>query len=134
MVDREKDGFVGTEDGSGQVRINNDVITVIAARAATGVDGVAGLVGKVSDMLAHTLGKKGSEKGVRVDVQDNVASLELSIICKYGFNLPKVCAEVQDAVKRAVEQMTGLAVAAVDVNVQGLALEEPEASPAAGAD
>jgi len=134
MTENDTDGFVGTDAGIGQVRINNDVITVIAARAAVGVDGVAGLVGNVAEGLAHMLGKKSAEKGVRVDVHENVAALELSIVCKYGFNIPKVCGEAQAAVKDAVEEMTGLAVSAVNINVQGLQLEEPDAVAALGAE
>lgn len=133
MADKSDSTSGLTEGGPGQVRINNDVITVIAARAAAGVDGVAGLVGNVAEGLAHMLGKKSVERGVRVEVEDNVATLELSLICKYGYNIPKVCSEVQFAVKGAVEEMTGLAVSAVNINVQGLQLEEAQGpAPAEG--
>ncbi len=107
-------------DTIGEIKINNEVIAVMAGRIATEVKGVAGMSGGVVDGLAKMLGKKSLEKGVKVEVGEEDISVDLSIIVDYGVSIPDVCSEIQISVKRKVEKMTGRNVRNVNLSVQGI--------------
>ena len=81
-----------------------------------------GLVGGIAEML----GRKNLSKGVKVEVGEREAAVDLYIIVKFGVRIPEVALNVQERVKEAIEQMTGLKVVEVNVHVQGVATEEPE--------
>jgi len=104
----------------GEVQISNEVVAIIAGLAATEVDGIAGMVGNLKGDLVELLGKKNLSKGVIVDVNENVVSLELSIIIHYGASIPEVTKNVQEKVRSAVETMTGLTVEEVNIKVTGV--------------
>jgi uncharacterized alkaline shock family protein YloU len=108
------------ESAIGGIKINNEVIAVIAGRAAIEVKGVAGMSGGVVDGLAKILGKKSLEKGVKVEIGQEDISIDLSIVVDYGVSIPDVCSEIQMNVKRKVEQMAGRNVKSVNVSVQGI--------------
>ncbi len=119
---------------SGNVNISDEVVTIIASLAASGVTGVAGMVNSLSGGFAEFLGKKNLSKGVKVNVTDKKAVLDLYIIVEYGVKIPDVAWEIQEKVKSEVEAMTGLEVEAVNVNVAGVsvakAAEETQAETA----
>lgn len=108
------------EDTIGEIKINNEVIAVMAGRIATEVKGVAGMSGGVVDGLAKMLGKKSLEKGVKVEIGEEDINIDLSIIVDYGVSIPDVCSEIQINVKRKVEKMTGRNVRNVNLSVQGI--------------
>lgn len=108
------------EDTIGEIKINNEVIAVMAGRIATEVKGVAGMSGGVVDGLAKMLGKKSLEKGVKVEVGEEDINIDLSIIVDYGVSIPDVCSEIQINVKKKVEKMTGRNVRNVNLSVQGI--------------
>ena len=102
----------------GEVKIADDVIAVIAGIAATEVTGVARMCGNITNELVSKLGVNNLSKGVKV-VVENLA-LELD----YGVSIPEISKKVQDRVKVAIENMTGLKVREVNVRVTGVAAEE----------
>ena len=114
------------EDFTGKINIADEVIATIAGTAAMEVEGVASMVGNISD-IAELLGKKNLSKGVKLEINEQEASIELNLFIKSGYKIPEVCADVQDRVKTAVEIMSGLNVTEVNVNVSGLATEKPAA-------
>ena len=114
------------EDFTGKINIADEVIATIAGTAAMEVEGVASMVGNISD-IAELLGKKNLSKGVKLEVNEMDASIEINLFIKSGYKIPEVCADVQDRVKTAVEVMSGLNVIEVNVNVSGLATEKPAA-------
>ncbi len=107
------------KSGIGSVQISDDCVAVIAGTAAAEVEGVACLSGNFSD-ISEMLGKKNLAKGVSVSINDGNAILRLNIVIKNGYKLHEVSLEVQKHVKEAVENMTGLNVKEVNVNVSGL--------------
>lgn len=117
---REGDSGSGTEHESASVRIADEVVSAVAAMAATEVDGVAGMAGGLAVGLSEMLGRRNPQKGVKVEVQDRTAQIELTLNVKYGVRIPDVAARVQENVRRVVEQMTGLQVSAVHVHVTGV--------------
>lgn len=104
----------------GTIRIADDVVRVIAGLAATEVAGVAGMSGGVVGGITEKLGRKNLSKGVKVEVGEKEAAVDLYIIVEYGTRIPEVAAKIQDDVKSAIEKMTGLKVVEVNVNVQGV--------------
>ena len=107
----------------GSVRIADEVVAVIAGVAATQVAGVAAMSGGIVGGLSERLGLKNLQKGVKVEVGEKEAALDLHVVVDYGVRIPEVAQHVQESVKLAVEQMTGLQVVEVNVHVQGVAFE-----------
>lgn len=108
----------------GEVRIADDVISMIAAISATEVEGVAGMAGNITSELISKLGVKNLSRGVRVMITPEKVSIDLALELKYGVSLPKVCANVQEKVKSSVETMTGLTVGEVNIRIAGIALDK----------
>lgn len=108
----------------GSIRIADEVVAIVAGLAATEVEGVAGMSGGIAGGIAEILGKKNLTKGVKVEVGEKEAAIDLFIIVEYGVKIPDVCWEIQEKVKRAVESMTGLNVVEVNVHVQGVNIEK----------
>lgn len=109
----------------GAVRIADEVVSIIAGLAATEVDGIAGMSGGLVGGIAEMLGKKNFAKGVKVEVGEKEAAIDLYIIVKYGVRIPDVALSVQENVKQAIETMTGLSVVEVNIHVQGVGFPEP---------
>ena len=134
MTENEEKIIETTEENSvGAIRIASDVVATIASMAASEIPGVAGMSGGITSGLAQMLGRKQMTKGVKVDVNENDAALDIYVIVKYGVAIGDVAKQVQEGVKATVESMTGLACREVNVHVQGVAFPEPEPAPAAEA-
>ena len=111
------------------IKISNDVIAVIAGVAASDVPGVAAMAGGLTGGLTEALkGKKNLAKGIKVEATDVVAKIDVNIIVEYGSRIPDVAFEIQNRVKKSVENMTGLKVTEVNVHVQGVNTESLNAS------
>lgn len=111
------------KDKIGEVQIADEVVAIIAGLAATEADGVASMAGHITNELVGKLGMKNLSKGVKVDVTEDHVSVDLSLNLKYGYNIPEVSAAVQDRVKAAIENMTGLTVLDVNIRIAGVNLE-----------
>ena len=114
----ENKEYVSRSDELGNIHISEEVLAGIAAAAALEV--VSGLAANLGSDIAELLGKKNLAKGVRVQMEDEKVTVDLSILMSYGHTIPEVGRAVQDGVKNAVESMTGLEIAAVNVNVGGI--------------
>ena len=108
------------KDRIGEVQIADEVVAIIAGLAATEVEGVDSMAGNITNELVGKLGMKKLSKGVKVDVTEEHVSADLSLNIKYGYNIPQVCEKVQDRVKTAIENMTGLTVLDVNVKIAGV--------------
>lgn len=106
----------------GEVEISDDVLAVISAMAAMEVEGVVAMAGNITSELVSKLGMKKLSKGVRVDVADGTVMIDLSIVLRMNENILNVSKKVQDKVKSTVENMTGMKVANVNVNISSVAL------------
>ena len=111
-------------DTIGEVRIADEVVAIIAGLAATEVDGVDSMAGNITNELVGKLGMKILSKGVKVDVTEEHVSVDLSLNIKYGYNIPEVSERVQERVKSAIENMTGLTVLDVNVKIAGVNMDE----------
>ena len=103
------------------VEISNDVVAVIAGIAVSDVPGVSGMAKGFAGGLTEALsGKKNLAKGIKVEIADKEAKIDVNIIVEYGSRIPDVAFEIQSRVKKSVKEMTGLEVSAVNVHVQGV--------------
>lgn len=108
----------------GNVNISDDVIGVITSIAASEVEGVKGLSGGLTENISEKLGIKNYNKGIKVDLQEDRVSLDLTLVVEYGTKIPDLSWRVQEAVKNAIESMTGLNVVAVNVHVNGIVMKK----------
>ena len=104
----------------GKVQIADEVVAIIAGLAATEVDGVDSMAGNITNELVGTLGMKYLSKGVKVTVTEDHVVVDLSLNMKYGYSIPAVSEKVQDKVKTAIENMTGLMVLEVNIKIAGV--------------
>ena len=107
----------------GEVQIADEVVAIIAGLAATEVEGVDSRAGNITNELVGKLGMRNLSKGVKVDVTEEHVSVDLSLNLKYGYNIPEVCEKVQERVKTAIENMTGLSVLDVNIKIAGVNME-----------
>ena len=107
--------------------ISEDVISIIAGLAASEVDGIAGMSLGFVDGLNQILGNnKKYAKGVKVELDGKRVTIDLFVNVKYGVRIPDIAWSAQNAVKSAVENMTGLEVVAVNINVQGIIFDKDD--------
>lgn len=107
----------------GSIRIADEVVGIIAGLAATEIAGIAGMSAGLVGGIAEMLGKKNLAKGVKVEVGEKEAAIDLFVIVEYGSRIPDVALRVQENVKRAIETMTGLRVVEVNIHVQGVGFQ-----------
>lgn len=125
MADAVETGLEVKSADCGKIIFADDVIATIAALAAADVQGVASMSGGVVEGLTEMLGKKNLTKGVKVEVGSEEAAVDISVNVRYGFAIQEVCQNLQNAIKNAIETMTGLRVVEVNVYVQSVVFEKP---------
>lgn len=108
----------------GEVKIVDDVVATIAGLAAIEIKGVAGMSGGFVGGIAEMLGKTSLSKGVKVEIKEKIAIIDLYIIVEYGTKIPDVAWKIQESVKKTVETMTGIEVNEVNIHVQGVHFPE----------
>lgn len=118
--------ILDSENEIGSVRIADEVVAIIAGLAATEVPGVAGMSGGLAGGIAEMLGRKNLTRGVKVEVGERQAAVDLFLIVDYGVKIPEVAWRVQENVKKAIESMTGLDVVEVNIHVQGVKISGEE--------
>ena len=111
------------KDKIGEVQIADEVVAIIAGLAATEVEGVDSMAGNITNELVGKLGMRNLSKGVKIDVTEEHVCVDLSLYLKYGYNIPDVSAKVQDKVKTAIENMTGLTVLEVNIKIAGVNMD-----------
>ncbi len=104
----------------GSVHIADEVIGIIAGLAATEIEGVKSMTGGFGGGLAELLGKKNLSKGVKLDVGEKEAKIDLYLVIEYGAVVHAVATKVQENVKKAIEGMTGLKVVEVNAYITSI--------------
>ncbi len=124
-MDNERNGYViETGESIGEVKIANDVVAMIAGLAALEIDGVHAMSGKAKDAILGKVGVKNLAAGAKVTVENGVVSVEMSVILKYGYNIPDTSKQIQERVKSAIETMTGLEVSDVNIRIADVNIEK----------
>ena len=104
----------------GSVKIADDVVAMIAALAATEVEGVSSMVGNITHELMNKIGYKNIARGVKVEVFNKKVKVDISVNIEYGFNIPAAGQKIQTRVQSAIESMTGLEVTDVNIRIAGV--------------
>ena len=108
----------------GTVKIADDVVALIAAFAAMEVEGVSGMAGGLTMDAVSRGGMKKLGKTVKVEIGGDGVSADLSIELVYGYSIPETCSKVQNRVRTAIENMTGLKVLDVNIRVAGIKMND----------
>ena len=125
MGKEEKNVYtIKSDENLGEVKIADEVVSIIAGLAAMEVEGVSSMAGNATRELVSKLGMKSLSKGVKVDVLEGIVTVSLALNLKYGYGIMDITAKVQEKVKAAIENMTGLEVADVNIRVAGVDVPE----------
>ncbi|NJD03331.1 MAG: Asp23/Gls24 family envelope stress response protein [Ruminiclostridium sp.] len=114
--------LVKTQGKDDKIRISDDVIATIAGMAASEIESLASMSGGLKDGIAGVFGRKNFGKGIKVEIKENEVVIELSIIMQYGCKIHEVSRQIQERVRLAVENMTGMVVMAININVLGVSV------------
>lgn len=121
----DKNTLVLKEDESiGTVKIADDVVAMIASLATTEIEGVSAMAGNITNELMSKVGMKSLTKGVKVDVLEGNVTVDLAVTMEYGYNIPVTCQKVQQKVKNAIENMTGLTCTDVNIRISGVNMKK----------
>ena len=120
----DRKAYMIKDDNLGDVRIADEVIAIIAGLAATEVEGVSSMAGNITNELVSKLGMKNLSKGIKVDIKENVVRADVALNIRFGYAIPEVSLKVQERVKSAIENMTGLEVSSVNVRIASVDMEK----------
>ena len=104
-------------DETGDIRVSEEVVAIIAGLAATEVEGVSSMAGNITNEIVSKLGMKNLAKGIFVEVMDEEIKVDVALNIAYGYAIPEISEKVQERVKTSVENMTGLTVAVVNIRI-----------------
>lgn len=116
--------YISRQEELGSVNISEEVLAVIAGAAAMEVDGVSALGTTLSNDVAALVTRKSVAKGVHLEVEGEAVMVDVTILVKYGYVVPEVAKNVQDAIQNAVMNTSGLDVAGVNVTVSGVTFQK----------
>ncbi|MFD9380391.1 Asp23/Gls24 family envelope stress response protein [Streptomyces sp. NPDC059999] len=115
----------------GRTSIADSVVEKIAGMATREVPGIHGLgsgmartLGAVTDKVPG--GKPSVSRGVKVEVGERQAAVDLDVVVEYGVAIVDIAGEVRNSVITAVERMTGLEVVEVNITVDDVHLPDEE--------
>ena len=111
---------VSSADDAEDIMITDEVIAIVAGAAATEVETVAGMSTGIAGGIVEALGRKNPTKGVKIEMRDGRAVIDLFVIVRYGHKISDIAWEIQEKVKETVENMTGVMVDSVNIHVQGI--------------
>lgn len=120
----ERENIKINESSIGEVHIADEVIATIIGLATTEVEGVASMAGNITNELISKVGIKNLSKGVKLDRTEDSFKVELAIVIKFGYSIPKVSAAIQDKVRATVETMTGLVIDDIAIKIASLEMDE----------
>ncbi len=109
----------------GDISIKNDVIATIAAASAMECYGLVGMTYKSAKSgLAKLLKGEHLSKGVEIIDDENGIRINLYVIVQFGTKLSVVAENIIEKVKYNVETQTGLNVIEVNLNIEGVKVQE----------
>ena len=118
----------------GTTTIQDSVVTAIIGMAAQEVDGVASSHGgtrlpgdsspTVGEFVDNITGGSSRTRGLSVDVGERQTAADITINVEYGRSIPQVTQAVRERVIQRVENLTGLEVTEVNIQVNDVDLPE----------
>ena len=110
--------FNPNDKQNGKVVYNAGILNGIVALAVEEVEGTVLISGK--------------RRGISLFIEKDGIYADVSVIVKYGYNVPELAYRSQQSVKQNVENMTRYRVAKVDVHIQDVVFSDapvPAAEP-----
>lgn len=108
----------------GNVKISNDVLAKLAGYVATSCYGVVGMSARSSkDGIARLLKRENMNRGVKVKHENGKLNISLYVIAEYGVNVNTMGESIKNNVKYRMEEMTGMEVDSVIVNVESVRVD-----------
>ena len=123
-MSEDRKGYKIREDQLGEIQIADEVVAITAGLTATEVEGVSSMAGNITNDIISRLGPKNLARGIRVFMDNRKVSVDVALNISYGYSIPEVSAKVQEKVKNAIETMTGLDVAAVNVRIAEVCMKD----------
>jgi len=120
----DQKGYITTSDDKGSINISEDVVAIVAANAASEVEGFNGFYYSHGKEIAGMIGKKNSQKGVKLTFHDELVTFDVYIIVDMGCSVNEVGEKVQKAIITAVEDAVGAKVNGVNVHICGVAMKK----------
>lgn len=121
----ENKQYITQNQENGAILIAEDVLVSIVTVAVNETEGVSGLNTKLGADISDILNKKNRGKGVKIIItEEDKLLIECNIIVTYGSAVVSVAKAVQDNVTAAVESMTGITPAEINVNICGITVEQ----------
>jgi len=110
----------------GKIVISDEAISTVAGVAALECYGLVGMCSRsrIRDGFIELLGKENLSRGVEVQVNNGNIIVDLYIIVGYGTKISEVAQNIMEKVKYVVESLVGLPVEHVNINVQGVRVNE----------
>lgn len=119
----DRQSFRIKNDKSGEVHVAGEVVAIIAGLAATEVEGVSSMAGNITNELVSKLGMKNLSKGVKISIVESNVEVDIALNIAYGYSIPEVSGKVQERVKNAIENMTGLEVTEINIRIASVDME-----------
>ena len=117
----ENKQYITQVQDNGRVMISEDVITSIVIQSLSDIEGYVGLSAKPGSDIVELIGKKNWGKGIKVTISENdELTVDCNVVINYGHSVVSVAKAIQDAVSAALQSMTAVSVASVNVNVCGI--------------
>lgn len=108
---------------AGNLKVSEDVVSTIAKQVIEDTDGVYSL-SQPPVSMKDVLIKSGVQRPVKITLNGDVAIIDVSVILKMGYQVVAVAEKIQNAVKEEVQNMTGVAVSAVNITVVDVMAEK----------
>lgn len=114
------------------LRVSEEVVAAIAQRTILEIPGVFEINGNIIDELTNMLGSKSKNKnkrtrGIKVDFEENQIIMDTYLTVEYGVKIPDIAWDIQDKVKKTLEENTGMKVKAINVHIQGINFDKKKA-------
>lgn len=116
--------YISRPDEMGEINISEEVLAMISAAAALDVEGVSALGAGLGSDLSNPASRKGLGKAVRLSVEEDKVTVDVTLLVSYGYAVTTVAKAVQDAIISAVENTSGLYVSCVNVSVTGVSFHK----------
>ena len=117
----ENKQYITQVQDNGRVMISEDVITSLVIQSLSDIEGYVGLSAKPGSDIVELIGKKNWGKGIKVTISENdELTVDCNVVISYGHSVVSVAKAIQDAVSAALQSMTAVSVASVNVNVCGI--------------
>ena len=105
------------------VKVSEEIVSMLAARAALRIPGVSRLSGEFADNITKKiLGREKLARGIGISKEEEGLCIDIYLNVEYGTRIPDLAWEVQNSVKEAVKAVTEQPVHMVNIHVEGVNL------------